>query len=382
MKKGIMALEGLDQDTDEVADTGETVPAEALELAEVSNEVEVQSAQIEEASDAIDTIQGFIEILQAKVEPEAPAAEPEGVDETTAEVLDKAMESLYIRLGFTKKPSFPALESFTTKESKLQASKLALESMRLTKSKIENQITIAQEGLFGKVKNKFELLFTNADKLSKSLSEASAAFDASGPKENLIVNPDFAKAFGEFKGELVTGKEVVAKVVDFEKQFNGEKIAKTMADLGKLVDSVFSTLKKTNIFSHNEETAKDIAAFKIEIQKVTSAFLSEYEVPNSVKTKHNFVALTKEDKEKIVKTLKASLSNKKLEEELRKTWYQTVNTFFESPQAFSEIRDNSINARRALDPAMDVMMIISDMISTNLKLAQAARLYIVASTAK
>lgn len=122
----------IEDNTEEVPPT--EVPAEELDLApevveqveEVQQDGEVAGEMVEaadSASEDLDTLEEIQDVLEDSVEA------GEGVDQPAAAIAEIAVESLCRRLGMKKVTFLPAMESFGSKNSRVSATRIAVEGI-------------------------------------------------------------------------------------------------------------------------------------------------------------------------------------------------------------------------------------------------------------
>jgi hypothetical protein len=408
MKRGIMALEGLNEEVVvPETDPAEMVSPEAVELAEVSAEVEVEAADIEEAQDAVETLTDFIEILEEKVadaapaepevpaipatetEPEVPAVPakeevptPEGLDEDAAEVLAAAVEGICIRLRIpkSKRRAMPAMEAFGSKQSRVQASKLALENIKQNRTSTEAYISVAQEGFIDKLKNETSLLFSNEKKLATRLKTTSAEFDSKGASDKMITAPAWGAQFGISGKELVTGKDVIAAATQLAKIADSAQLTKTIKAISAEADKVLLLFTKAPFIS-DEKTSAKLKSFEAELQKsLQTVKESISESKEDIKTT-NFAPLNEADKKKLVSELDTLAGNKSVSEALD-ALYDTLmaKSMANNPQFGGIFAKNSKEAYKAIQPAWDAYQLVNGLMYQNIKFMHASVAYIAAST--
>ena len=200
------------------------VEAGSAEVAQQTNEVEELQAAIEDAEEGAETLEKIEGVLEESAE------SGEGVDETAAEIAEVAVESICARLGIrVGKKSFPAMEAFGSSNSRLSATKIALESIGEHLKRIWEAIKAAFIRLWDKVKAFFNTLFKNINGLAKQLEdlkERAAKVPANAkPKDTVLENKALAKAFSVAKkADMGTAKTLVA---------NGGRLLETAKSLAE-----------------------------------------------------------------------------------------------------------------------------------------------------
>lgn len=160
-------------ESDEVVpgDEVEMVPEIQAEVEAGAAEVTEQAGEIESADVAIDGAQTDAETLGDIQEVMADSVEQgEGMPEEAAAIAEVAVESIRARLGMSaSQRALPALESFGSKSSRLQATRIAMESVGETVKKIWENIKKAVAWVWEKIKSFFLSLTKNRAALLKHL---------------------------------------------------------------------------------------------------------------------------------------------------------------------------------------------------------------------
>ena len=233
MRKGIMAMEGLDLDIPPVEEPTQTAPAddtppadtppvertaeeveaeriegeideatafveapegELLEATDAEGELEANDASIDEACDTVETLDDMADAVRGTIE-------EGGMNEQTAAAMNLAVEHFRTRLAFpaaSRKP-FPALEGFGDKATRLNQTRLALEGIEKTAASIGKAILAALQKAVEWLK-KFYAHITDAaarfqaragqlEKIAGSLAGKAASADAkvgTGPFGRLL----------------------------------------------------------------------------------------------------------------------------------------------------------------------------------------------------
>lgn len=185
------------------------VEAGAAEVVQQTGEVEELQAAIEDAEEGAETLEKIEGVLEESAE------SGEGVDETAAEIAEVAVESICARLGIRSSKSFPAMESFGSQNSRLSATKIALENIGEHIKRIWEAIKAAVKRLIEKVKSFFVGLIKNTGLLIKHLEalqeRAKSIPDGATPVKNVLENTSLAKAFSiNKKADLNTAKTILA----------------------------------------------------------------------------------------------------------------------------------------------------------------------------
>ena len=180
---------------DEIIPAADSAETSLLETAEAGAEVTGTLDDIESAQADGDSLGAIAETMEA-------TEETGGLDPVAAEVAEVAVESICNRLGVTRRKY--ALESFSSKDKRVAATRYAVEEIKDVLKRIWDAIVAA----FGKVKeflkNFFKALFDSNEKLAQRADAlVNKATNAKGaPKEKEIAAGGFGKALatgGAFK---------------------------------------------------------------------------------------------------------------------------------------------------------------------------------------
>ena len=242
-RKGLMAaLEEIEQqeaaasqsevkEKELAADTLETDMIETTEagdlVSDTSDQIEAAAADAEQLEDIADKMEDSLD--------------NGGMDETSAEIAEVAVESIMRRqLGdFYKKQRFmPATEGFGMKQSRLKATQIAMEDVKSSARKIWDTIVEAAKRALAFVKDFFAKLFNNFDKLGKradSIIEQAKSY--SGPAVKFKNDAMFRSLNVEGKLSAETLKQGLAKTASIAEAV-GKSIEMTGKNFGLAVDEM------------------------------------------------------------------------------------------------------------------------------------------------
>ena len=201
----------------------EVLPAEPVEMVpETQAQVETAAGELEEHVDGVE------EVVEATGDAEADATaltdvhdimeesveKGEGLDETSAEIAEVAVESICARLGIrTQRKAMPAMESFGNKSSRLTATKIAMESVMDKVKQVWTAILNAIKMVWEKIKGFFAgllkhrgLLLKHLESLQKRVETLTAEHKAGDAK----LTGGIAKAFSiDGKADYATATAIV-----------------------------------------------------------------------------------------------------------------------------------------------------------------------------
>lgn len=252
----------------------EVVPAEVeQEIAEVQQEggeAEDLNTAIEEAVEDAETIERTADVMEESV-----ADGGEGIDEAGAEIAEIAVESLCRRLGITKKV-MPALEGFKSANTRVTATRVAIEgfkdqaatawaAVRAAFAKLWEKIKafidrvlVAMVGLKTAVtagKKRLETLKDQEFKPEFENASIAAAFGFNGKanyqavetvlKKSIEYMSDFAETGAKFEAAMQTVGTVTEKISQMASGSNQsvDINKEVQSELTKAVDSIVSAVK-------------------------------------------------------------------------------------------------------------------------------------------
>lgn len=213
-----MEEEGLEIEPTDSEEVSQTV----AEVIEGADEVEENHDEIEELDEAVDDAQGDAETLE-KIQDvmEESVEKGEGLDETSAEIAEIAIESICARLGIQKRV-MPAMESFGSSNSRVVATKIALEGIKETLANIWKAIASAFQSMMNSIKAFFQKYLTALGQSKEALAKldsAVKAFDKTEKSSEEITNAGLAKVFAiGNKADLGTVSTLIKNHIDFNSQ--------------------------------------------------------------------------------------------------------------------------------------------------------------------
>lgn len=300
MRKGIMALEGLEEVIGEevpAGDAGEGAGAgeagAAGEGDEAARREEANRAEVEEVTSFVDAPEGDLadaaaagseveavgdSISEAEATEETldnigdaveESIEEGGLSEPAARAVEIAVEHLRTQVGFPKGRKFmPALEGFNDSKSRVATTKLALEGIRDTAKKVGTAIINAFNQAVEWITKFFEHLLDGAKGLAaRAEALAAKAGSVQGKQAGAGVNVS-ASGFGKVlavNGSFVEGTAFVSKFSEALKQT--DELGKSQMELAKQgqmqMAKVFSAKTMPEINSAAENALKTMAQFAI-----------------------------------------------------------------------------------------------------------------------
>lgn len=168
----------------------DSAESDLVEAADASAEVDAGVGEIESAQADSDTLGAIADTLEA-------SEETGGLDPVAAQVAEVAVESIYARLGVTR-TKMPAMEAFGSKETRVRATRIAVEDIRATLKKIWDAVVAAFGKVLDWVKNFFRAIFDANEKLATRADalEKRANATKGTAKETEMAAGGIAKALG------------------------------------------------------------------------------------------------------------------------------------------------------------------------------------------
>lgn len=220
LRKGlVLALEEMENElpVEEVSDT-ELMETRAdmddsvAEVEDFTGDIEEEAVAIEEALNDIDTLSDIKDTMEDSVE-----GEGEGLDETSAEIAEVAVEAICARLGFqpTHRP-IPATESFGRTSTRKVQTQIAIEGLTDTIGRAWEAV----KGAVGRISDKVKLFLSGLAKNTeivakhlRGLKDRVATLDPKTEKTNEeLSNKSVARAFSENKeANFKTAYDIVSR---------------------------------------------------------------------------------------------------------------------------------------------------------------------------
>ena len=246
----VLAMEDdseIEPGTGELAETLVEVAESAAEIEEGTQEVAEYDEAIDSAADDAETLEKIHDVMEESVE------KGEGLDETSAEIAEIAIESICARLGITKR-TMPAMESFGSANSRLVATKIAMEGITERLKGIWEAIKKAFIAMLGAIKDFYKKYMTAIGRAKEALSKVEAAvkaFNKTKAKSDVIENASLAEAFAvDGKADASTANTVLTNHL-------------------KLTRAVLKSLGAI------KDVSKDISKDGADLQKASQDFVNE-----------------------------------------------------------------------------------------------------------
>lgn len=236
---GIMALENDNTPAESegvVEDAANSAETALLEVNEETAEGETAEAAVDEAVEAVSSLESYLVALEA-------ASAEGGLSRSGAAVMNIGLEHIYNRLGYPKgEIAVVSLENFGQNSSRAGATQIAMEGVKEKIKEIWDAIISHIKKAIEWIKGHFAKIFGAAEKLekrAKALSEAAKGINGQ-PKEKSFENERLVKALhingnipASVSGELAKVTKVADAVFTQIADFNGKGADKLLEEMGK-----------------------------------------------------------------------------------------------------------------------------------------------------
>jgi len=243
-KLGIISLENEGESQLEgggegvVEDNANSAETAMLEVADSEAEGAEGDAAVDEAVEAVSSLEAYCVALEA-------ANATGGLTREGAAVMNIGLEHIYSQLGFRKEDTkVVSMENFGQASSRANATQIAMESVKDKLKEIWAAIIAHIKKAIEWVKGHFNKIFGTAERLqkrAKALSQAAGSANVSGqPKEKTFENERLVKALhingaipADLPKELTKIKTVADNVFTQIADFNGKGAEALLEEMGK-----------------------------------------------------------------------------------------------------------------------------------------------------
>ena len=279
--------------------TSDNLDLGALELNQSQAEIDSTRQVIDESKDISDTLGSTTDAIDNM----------QTVSDEVVKVAQEQLKHCIKRTGLNMRSVNAAMES---RKSKAEIVK----NLRIAKESLDKSIAIAQEGLWDKVKNKFDRVFTSRKSLAKQIDVASREFDSKGQKEGVLSEKYMSVYLNPENKTEANGSDVVNILQKLDKLYNGQDVVKIVEKMISVSDSVIDTVAKHSTNPAGDELSK-VATLANEIKNTKQKFDDIFS-QNSVSKANEASLVTCEakHKEKIITLCKSALSDNAVENKL------------------------------------------------------------------
>ena len=343
-------------------------------------------SQIKQADAELDQVSSVVEETQdASVSITQTADKIEQMQTVSQEVVQVAQEQMNYfvkRTGMKMAGVSTAMESFSN--GKTGNKEALVKQLRIAAESLDKGVSVAQEGIVDRIKNKFSLLFTSNKKLKQELQDVSSKYDSAGAKTDVIKDPAFARILNPDGKPEITGATTIALAGEISKMVKDPVIEKVVVRLTDILDKVTVALNKSNFIADDNEVKKINDLFD-EVENMYTEVREKITVDGK-KESADAAPLEAGDKKKvtaIVEDLLDTGAYDKIEDELLKAWWSFYDVYT-TKQKSRFIGFNAADMRAAKnlnDKGGDIMERIDDLMTVRFEVAHACVKYVKASTA-
>lgn len=375
MKRLNIAMLGEQQTQQVVVDQNNEALATDQDMSQIKQadaELDQVSSVIEETQDASDSITQTADKIE----------QMQTVSQEVVQVAQEQMNYFVKRTGMKMTGVSTAMESFS--DGKTGNKEALVKQLRIAAESLDKGVSVAQEGIVDRIKNKFSLLFTSNKKLKQELQDVSSKYDSAGAKKDVIKDPAFARILNPDGKPEITGTSTIALTGNIRNMVKDPVIEKVVVRLTDVLDKVTVTLNKS-IFIADDNEVKKINDLFDEVENMYTEVREKITV-NGKKESADAVPLDAGDKKKVASIVEDLLDTgayDKIEKDLLKSWWSFYDIY--SSKADSRfIGFNAADMRVAKnlnDKGGDIMQRIDDLMTIRFEVAHACVKYIKASTA-
>lgn len=210
--KSMMALEDLGEDTgmtsEELLTVDAAIDAEHAETVAELTEIGNDADRVQETESIATAVRTSADALGEDIAREEPLTEG-GVRQ-----IEAAMEHYRLRTGYAK-AVVPSLEGFGPTTA-MATTKQVHQNLQTLHASLEQGLSVAQEGVFSRIGNAVERMFTSNDKIVRTLPAAIAELKQFGGKSDLLKDVAWARIF-RTRGPVVSASDAHALVAEMKK---------------------------------------------------------------------------------------------------------------------------------------------------------------------
>ncbi len=384
----IAALENQDIELPLVQENDPVAPEEAVveqQLMQTETAAAEMASEVDSASEVVSVKQStdsMIETVAASVDSGT------GMAPETTEIVEAAMEHMYTRMGYTpKKRATIANEDFKSDSLRLNATMLALEEMKDFSKRLDNGLTIAQEGMLARFGNSIKLLFTSSDKIQRLLTENVKEIESKGAKEGMIDEPGWGRSFAQLGVKELDGAAVLAYVSRVEKLVTSSDFINLINGYTDICRKVESEVSRS-WFIAKDKAVEAIRELTDDADKVVGIadklFISEV---LTAKNDPSFKALTVQEAKKLAELAKSITNDRALNQALHKLEVAIDNVNVElynnSNMRLAKFLAADIRAAKTvINKINPTLSVVYNITSNSGRLAFASARYIKSSTNK
>lgn len=271
MKKALLAMEdGEVNDEAIVATPAEELPEETAAISQELTEVSADQNQLVEAADISDSLDGYADMARESTQPGEGGEEAPGFTDEQAEAVEVAMEHFRKRLGITRL-KMPAMEAYST--DRVNTTKLALEEIQNLQARLDKKLSLAQEGLGGRITNAIRRTFKTNKGMRNEIRNLN--IDALDKEPRSLGEPAWGRIFSLFvkQGEKADAA-VVLKTIQLYNHSSEGKLKEVIKAASTALDEIDRELKRQMIGSA-DGAVSSIAAHEKKVLALCEGLRSE-----------------------------------------------------------------------------------------------------------
>lgn len=281
----------------------ENLDVEVLEINQAQTETDAAQAVIDESreiSDSLGSTTDRIEQMQT-------------VPQEAIQVAQEQIKYCIKRTGLNMAGVSASMENHKDKAA-------IVRELRLAKESLDKSISIAQEGLWDKIKNKVDRVFTTRKSLAKQIPVVSSNYDSKGQKEGVLTEKYLSVYLNPENKTEASSADVVKILEQLNKIYNGDEVIKILDKMVTIADGVVDTLAKHNSNPAGGELSK-LASMSDEIEASLKQFNDILQTNKPSKASEASLATcSPEDKNKIITLCTRILSDKEADRKFDVLW--------------------------------------------------------------
>lgn len=303
-----------DQSPEELTDAVSEVVDSVEETESAADEIDELDESIDDAQTDSDTLEKIQDVMEESVE------SGEGLDETSAEIAEIAIEAICARLGI-KKRTMPALESFGSANSRVVATKIAIEGIGSRLSELWKAIVAGLKTMRDWIKAFFAKILNALEGTKDAIAKLDSAVNAFDPakvkaEKETIDNKSLAKALAlDKKADASTATTIFDNHIAYTKGiFDSASTLKQVIDATKgdvfaLNVSKLSTANKAYITALGSVSEPMIGGVVLNVvaeegSAEKEGFFARFKFSDKESSAENLALLDKAGMEAVLKSLK------------------------------------------------------------------------------
>lgn len=232
----------LGEQQQEETQASENMDLEALQLNQAQSDVDSTRMVIDESKDLSDSLGSTTDTID----------QMQTVPDAVVQVAQEQLKHCIKRTGLNMSSVNAAMENKKGKEE-------IVKNLRMAKESLDKSISIAQEGLWDKIKNKFDRVFTSRKSLAKQMDVASRNYDSKGQKEGVLTEKYLSVYLNTDNKAEATGDDAIKVLQVLDKLYNGEDVIRTLDKMIEISNNVIDTVAKHNANPSGDELSKVVA---------------------------------------------------------------------------------------------------------------------------